>query len=168
MFSTNAGDASKPPGILAGATTVTASGAAAAWAISSDVGALVEAIAQYGGGLTPVIIAAPGQAAALRMWRQESFYEVFASLALPAGTVVAVESSSFVSAVDAVPNFQVSTGVTIYQEDTAPADIVSGGTVATPVKSYFQTDFISLRMTLKASWGLRNPKHVSIVSGVSW
>ena len=92
MFSTDAASAAAPPGILAGATTVTASAASAAWAISLGYRRLVEALAAHGGGLEPVMIAAPGQAAALRMWRQEDFYDVYASLALAPGTVVAVES----------------------------------------------------------------------------
>lgn len=125
MFSTNPRDATHPPRILAGATTVTAAPATGAggWIISSDIGALVQALANHGGALEPVIIAAPAQAAALRMWRQEDFYDVFASLALSAGTVVAVEASSFVSAVDAMPNFSVSSGAIIHEEDTTPADL---------------------------------------------
>src|SRR5262249_54417728 len=38
MFSNNAGDATVPPGILVGATTVTASAATEPWAISTDIG----------------------------------------------------------------------------------------------------------------------------------
>lgn len=170
MFSTNPGDATVPPGILAGATTVNPAPATpGGWIISSDIGALIEALAQNGGGLDPVIIAAPAQAAALRMWRQEDFYAVYPTLALPAATVVAVEASSFVSAVDALPNFSVTTGAILHEEDTTPTDIVSaGGAVAAPVRSFFQTDTIGLKMVMRASWGLRNPAHVSIVSGVSW
>jgi hypothetical protein len=169
MFSTNAGDATKPPGILVGATNVPPTSAAAPWAISSDIGSLVDALARAGGGLEPVIVAAPGQAASLRMWRQESFYEIFASLALPAGTVVAVESSSFVSGLDGIPDFSTSIGATLHMEDTAPADIVgAGGTVAVPVKNLFQEDLIGLKMILRASWGLRNPAHVAIMEGTSW
>jgi HK97 family phage major capsid protein len=46
MFSTNPGDAAHPPGILTGAVSVTPSTSTATWAISSDVGALVGALAQ--------------------------------------------------------------------------------------------------------------------------
>ena len=53
-------------------------------------------------------------------------------------------------------------------EDTTPTDIVSGGVIATPVKSFFQIDAIGLRMILRASWGLRNPAHVAIVENVTW
>jgi hypothetical protein len=168
MFSTNAGDATAPAGILLGATTVPPTAATEPWAISSDIGALVEALALNGGGLEPIIIAAPGQAAALRMWRQQDYYDIAASLALPAGTVVAVEKSSFVSGLDGIPRFETVTGATIHMEDTTPADIVSGGTAASPVKSLFQTNVIGLRMVLNASWGMRNPLHVAVMSGVSW
>jgi hypothetical protein len=169
MFSTNAPSAASPGGILAGATSVTATSASAPWAISSDIGALVDALARAGGGLEPVIIAAPGQAASLRMWRQEDFYDIYASVALPAGTVVAVESSSFVSGLDGMPEFSTATGAAIHMEDTTPADIVGAtGTLAAPVKSLFQTDVLGLRMTLRAAWGLRNPAHVAIMTGTSW
>jgi hypothetical protein len=165
LFSNHAPSSSAPGGILNGATTVAPSGATAVWAISSDIGALVEALANAGGGLEPILIAAPAQAAALRMWRQEDFYEIFASLALPAGTVVAVESSSFVSGLDGIPEFSTSTGATIHMEDTSPVtDLMTG----TPVKSMFQTDVIALKMILRASWGMRNPAHVAVVSGCTW
>ena len=170
MFSTNVGDASHPPGILIGATTVTAAPATGAggWIISSDIGSLVGALATNGGGLEPIIIASPAQAAALKMWRQADFFPILASVALAPGTVVAVEQSSFVSGMDGVPEFDTSKGATIHMEDTTPTDIVAGGVAATPTKSLFQTDVIGLRMILNASWGMRNVKHVAIVSGVSW
>ena len=168
MFSTDAASAIAPAGILAGATSVTASSVAAPWAIGSDVGALVQALAVNGGGLEPVIIAAPAQAAALRMWKQESFYTILASVALPAGTVCAVESSSFVSGLDGVPRFEVRNGATLNFENATPGDIVSGGVPATPVEDLFSTDAIGLKMIMRASWGMRNPAHVSIVEGVSW
>jgi hypothetical protein len=170
MFSTNAGDASHPPGILIGANTVTASTATGAggWIISADIGALVQALATNGAGLEPIIIAAPAQAAALRMWRQADFFPILSSVALPAGTVVAVEASSFVSGLDGLPEFDTSKGATLHMEDTTPTDIVVGGAPATPTKSLFQTDVTGLRMILRASWAMRNQKHVAIVSGVSW
>jgi hypothetical protein len=169
LFSTTAGDATRPAGILVGATTVTPTTATEPWAISSDIGALVQALAVKGGGLEPVLVAAPAQAAALRMWRQQDFYDIYASVALAAGTVVAVESSSFVSGLDGIPEFSTSIGTTLHFENAAPTDI-TGGTPspAVPVKSLFQTDVVGLRMILRASWGMRNPAHVAIVENVTW
>jgi HK97 family phage major capsid protein len=169
MFSTNTPSAAAPGGILAGATSVPPSGATAVWAISSDIGALVDALAPAGGGLEPMIVAAPSQAASLRMWRQQNYYPIFASLALAAGTVVAVESSSFVSGLDGVPEFSTSIGATLHYEDSVPVDIAGpSGTLAVPVRSLFQDDLIGLRMVLRATWGMRNPAHVAVMSGVSW
>jgi hypothetical protein len=168
MFSTTAGDATRPGGILIGANVVTPTVSTTSWAISSDVGALIGAIATAGGGLEPVIIASPAQATALKMWGQEDFYDVLSSVALPAGTVVAVESSSFVSGFDGIPEISTSKAALVHMEDTTPQDIVSGGVAASPEKSYFQTDLVDLRVILRAAWGMRNQKHVAIVQGVSW
>ena len=168
MFSTDAASAVAPPGILTGATTVAPTASASSWAISSDLGALVGALATNGAGLEPVITAAPSQAAALKMWRQADFFPVLASAALAAGTVVAVEQSSFVSGFDGLPEFSTSRGASVHMEDTTPHDIVSGGAASTPVKSLFQTDLVGLKMILRASWAIRNQKHVAIVTGVSW
>jgi hypothetical protein len=111
---------------------------------------LVQALAANGGGLEPVLICAPAQAATLRMWRQADFYDILASVALPAGTVVAVESSSFVSGQDGVPEFSTSKGATLHMEDTAPTDINASAAMAAPTKSLFQTDLVGLKMILRA------------------
>jgi hypothetical protein len=165
MFSTNAGDATHPPGILLDATSVTPSTATDASAISSDIGRLVGALATAGAGLEVVFIAAPAQAAALRFWG----FDVLASLALAAGTIVAVEASSFVSGFEGLPEFSTAIGATLHFDDTSPTDI-TGGTPspATPVKSLFQDNLIGLRMILRASWAMRNPLHVAVMTGVSW
>jgi hypothetical protein len=168
MFSTTTGSATQPDGILVGATTVTPSTDTGISAISADIGALVQALANNGAGLEVVLVAAPAQAAALRMWRQEDFYDVYASLALAAGTVVAVERSSFVSGLDGIPQFSTADAVAVHMEDTAPKDINATGTMAYPVKSLFQVDVYGLKMVLRASWAMRNQKHVSVVSGVTW
>jgi hypothetical protein len=169
MFSTNAPTAASPGGILAGATTVTPTTDTGLPGISKDVGALVQALAQHGAGLEPVLVAAPAQATALRMWGQTDNFDVCASLALAAGTVVAVERSSFVSGLNSVPVFSVSLGAALHFESATPTDITGGSpSPAVPVRSMFQDDLIGLRMILQASWGMRNPAHVAIVSGVSW
>ena len=79
------------------------------------------------------------------MWRQQDFFPILASVALPAGTVVAVESSSFVSGLDGLPEFSTSTGATIHMESATPTDIATARVVATPVKNLFQTDLIGLK-----------------------
>ena len=136
----------QPPGISTNAVTVTASTAGAGWAMSSDIGSLVEGLSSVGAGADPVLIASPHQYASMHTWLSETtkFYPVFASTALPSGTIVAIERSSFVSSYDPVPDFSSSIGSAVHMESATPTDIVAGGTPATPVKSFFQTDVVGL------------------------
>lgn len=121
----------------------------------------------YGAGADPILICAPHQFAALHTWFSEAtkFYPVFGSQALSAGTIVAIERSSFVSAYDPQPEFSLATGATVQMDDSTPAsDLLT----QSPVKSMYQTDLIGLKTVLRVAWGLRNPQHVAIVSGVTW
>lgn len=169
MFST-APEGAQPPGILTNAVSVTASTASAGWALSADIGSLVEGLSSVGAGAEPILVCAPHQYASLHTWTSEAvkFYPTFASTALPAGTVIAIERSSFVSSYDPTPDFSTSIGAAVHFESATPTDIVAGGTPATPVKSMFQDDLIGLKMLLRTAWNLRNPAHVSLVEGVSW
>ena len=58
------------------------------------------------------------------MWKQPDFFPILTSAALAAGTVVAVEQSSFVSGFDGLPEFSTSRGASVHMEDTTPHDIV--------------------------------------------
>jgi hypothetical protein len=172
LFSATAGDATKPGGLLVGVTPIGATGAGAspAEAAAGDIGNLVEALAANHGGKTPLFIAAPKQAAALKLFAGPHFdYPVISSASLAAGTIIAVEMASFVSAWAPEPEFVTVKAATIHMEDVAPADIVGvGGAVAVPVRSLFQVDAIGLRMVLRASWGMRAAGHVQVVTGTNW
>jgi hypothetical protein len=169
MFS-SAPEGAAPPGILSNAVTVTASTASAGWALSADIGSLIEGLSSVGAGAEPILVCAPHQYASLHTWTSEAvrFYPIFCSTALDAGTIVAVERSSFVSSYDPTPEFSTSIGAAVHFEDTVPSDISASGTVATPVKSMFQSDLIGLKMILRTAWALRNSAHVAICEGVSW
>jgi hypothetical protein len=57
----------------------------------------------------------------------------------------------------------------VLHEDTAPLPIVDdSGTPAPGTRSLWQTDAIALRMTLRASYGLRGTGLVQMVQGVTW
>jgi hypothetical protein len=92
MFDAVAGDTVRPAGLLNGISVTTASAASPVLeAMKEDVGALVTKVAAVAGSSPILIVAAPAQAAALKMWRTggEGAYQVFASGALAAGTVIA-------------------------------------------------------------------------------
>jgi hypothetical protein len=167
LFSTSADDGNHPAGILNGVAALTPTTGGGTNGMAGDVKALIAALAAAGGGLHPIIIASPPQATALKIWAGPHFdIPVLPSVALAAGTIVAVEASSFVSGFGAVPEFSTSKVTVLHMEDTSPSDIVSG-TAATPSKSTFQTDAVALKMILHASWGMRAP-HVAWIQNVSW
>jgi hypothetical protein len=165
MFSATAGDVTKPAGLLVGATPITGSAT-----MSADLGKLVGALAANHGGKTPLFVAAPQQATTMKatlgpLWD----YPIVSSASLAAGTVLAIELASFVSAWAPEPEFTTAKAATIHFEDTAPTDI-TGGTPspAVPVRNYFQTDSVGLRTVLRASWGMRANGHVQVATGCTW
>src|SRR5262249_31582737 len=134
------------------------------------VGTLVAAY----GGRDVVLVMNPQQATSLKLLSGPKFdLPVLPSSVVAAGTVIAIEASSFVSGFDSVPEFQTVDAPLFHFEDTSPTDI-TGGTPspAVPVRSPFQVDSIALIMTLKAAWAMRtatpNPVHVAYMANVSW
>jgi hypothetical protein len=167
MLSTTAASTSRPAGLLNNVVAITAA-TAAADAMSKDIGALLSALSTAGGGQQPFFIANPAQAAALKLRAGTNFdYPVRASAALAAGTVVCIESGSFVSGFSPVPEIDVAAASTLHMEDT-PLPIVDGSTKATPVRSAFQTGCRAIRLVLRCAWAMRATGHVQIVNSVSW
>src|SRR5262249_26468568 len=159
-----AGDATRPPGLLAGVTPITPTAGGGTNAMLTDVKALVAALAAAGGGRNAVIVASAVQAASLSIMAGPHFtVPILASSGLPAGTVVVVESSSFVSGFSAIPEFETSGVVMLHMEDTAPADFP-----ASPQKSMWQTDSFALKMVLRCAWGMRAQGHAQYISGATW
>jgi hypothetical protein len=171
IFSADAASSIRPAGILDGIAALTGEAGGGSNAVSKDIGALVGAIASGGTGRNIVFIAAPEQAATLKIWAGPQFdYPILASAALTAGTIIAIEAGSFVSAFDPVPNFNVATGPIIHM-DTTPLAIGTAGsppTVAAPSRSLWQTDCTGLRMILRCSWGLRATGQVAWISATTW
>jgi hypothetical protein len=171
MFSADAAVAgTSPAGLLNGLSPLTAA-AAGVDAAMQDIKHLVEALATAGGGVQPVFIAAPGQAAVLKSRMSGSFdYPVLASGALAADTIIAVEGPSFATAFGAVPRFDVSDSAVLHFEDTSPAPLSTGTgpTVATPIRSLFQEHLTAVKMTLPVSYAMRATGHVQFITGVAW
>jgi hypothetical protein len=166
MFSTTAGDASKPAGLFVGITGQTPTAGGGINAMEADIKNLFTALAAAGGGKTAVIVAAVPQATALKMTVGPQFdVPILASSGMAAATVAVVESASFVSGFSPVPEFRVSDQAIYHAEDTAPADPIMSGT---PVKSLWQTDALALKMDLWAAYGLRAAGHAQFTSPVTW
>src|SRR5262249_31401068 len=112
-----------PAGILQTAPIAATAGGGEA-ALAKDIANLVGALAAAGGGLDPVIVASPAQAAALKVWAGPQFdYPILSSAALAVGTVAMVEASSFVSGFRGTPEIDASRGGVVQMESMTPLQI---------------------------------------------
>lgn len=86
-----------------------------------------------------------------------------------AGRLIAVRTEDLATALGA-PEFEVSNQATIHMEDTSPAAITTGGgpTVASPVRSFFQTDSMGVRMVLDVNWKMIRSGMVQWIDGTSY
>jgi hypothetical protein len=167
LFGTAAATSAKPAGLRVGVTPIATSAATDTHeAMVEDISALIAALAAAGGGTDPVIIAAPGQAAAIAL--RAANYPVLSTPVLPAGAVTAVDAAAFASAFGSDPRFDASVEATVHYNDAAPAQISTGGTVASPVRSAFQQDLLVTKVTLDAAWTMRAPGLVQVVESVGW
>ena len=168
LFGNQPGDGITPGGLLNGVTPIGAAGRVGSVAdtAAEDVGALIAALVANNAGRDPCLAMNPAQAARLKLVAGPKFdTPVLQSNSIPDKTVIAVESSSFVSAFDSVPQFEVADQIAIHMESATPQDPLMGGQ---PVKSLWQVDSIALRMRLWAGWGLRATGHVQVIVGTNW
>lgn len=166
VFSNAAATSARPAGLLNGIAALTATGAGTE-AMGTDIKLLGTAIAPVAGGSRIALIMNATQAItfAMKSYREAPNAVVLAGN-VPAGTVIAVVLNAVVGAVG-VPAFDASTQATLHM-DTAPAAIVSGGTVATPVISTFQSANVAVKMVLDASWVKRSASGVAWMQNVNW
>ena len=168
MFSTTAGDATKPAGLFVGLTPVVATAAPATGfdACGQDLGLLVQDIASRGGGRNPFFVAAPAQATSIRFFAGAQFGDtdlrVAGSVGMPVKSCACIEPESLAFAI-AEPEFAIANVAAVQQEDTTPTDLLT----TSPVKSMYQIDAFALRMVVWAAWAMRAP-HASYMTAVNW
>jgi hypothetical protein len=139
--------------------------------MEKDIAQLVAALDTAGGGANVVFVCSPPQAATLKLRASPKFdYPILTSSALANGTIVAIEASSFVSAFDPIPQFDVSNTTALHMEDTSPAPLTqgTGPTIATPIRSLYQTVCSALKLILPCSWGMRATGHVQVINSANW
>jgi hypothetical protein len=169
MFSSTAGDASRPAGLLVGLSAVTPA-ASGDWAMLTDIEALAGAVAPVSANAPLIFVASPKQAARMKFSTQLRDIEVFSSSALPDKEILCVAANCLISALSPEPKFELSTEATIVM-DTAPAVLGAVGTpnvVGAPARSLFQTDMISLRMSFEMSWALRSTTGLQFITAANW
>jgi hypothetical protein len=167
-FGTQADDGTTPAGLLHGATPITAA-AAGSDAMAEDLANLVGAIGNAGiDANTAVFVCSPREAMLISVKVGSGLFDarVLTTLGLPAKTVACFAPAGIASGWQDAPTIETSKESVIHYESTAPADIVAG-VPATPTKSMFQTDVISIRVRANAAWACAAGA-AQVISGVNW
>jgi len=96
-------------------------------------------------------------------------FTILESTTVPANRLIALRNSDFATAMGDTPEFDVSETATVHMEDTTPLEIVSTTpTSADPVRSFFQTATIGVRMMMDVSWKMRRSGMVSWIDTTQW
>lgn len=173
------GSAVRPAGLLYNVAAVASGyGGGDYQAVIEDINALMAAYDAADASDGIALVMHPAQARKLAMlpgpdgtfgWadRFMSEFTVLRSTHATAGRLIAVRLSDFVTASGDAPQFEMSNTATIHMEDTTPLEIVSTAT-ADPVRSFFQTDSMGLRMVMDVAWKMRRPGMVQWVNGTTW
>ena len=168
-FGTAAEDDAQPAGLLHGVTPLVAA-AAGTDAMIEDLGALTGAIGAASIDTTgAVFICSSREATVIKAKVGPKFdYPVFATLGLPTKTVACFAPAAVASGYQDAPQIETSKTATVHFDDSSPADIVSsGGTVAAPTLSAFQTNLISIRVRARAAWAV-TPGGAQVINSVNW
>jgi hypothetical protein len=168
-FSAGAGDAATPVGLLHGVVPLSASTNTGIVGIGDDLGSLRQAIANSNIDASGVIfVTAPKQATTLSATLFD--YPVLESLAVPAGTIIAIAPDAIAVAADtAPPTVEVTTAAVAQFEDADPLQIVdSGGVLAAGTRSLFQHDLIGIKIRCALTWASIAPGAVQMIQNVAW
>lgn len=183
LLDATASSTARPAGLLNGVTTVGVGyGGGDYQAVVEDFKALLAPFYTANGADNITVIMHPAQALALSMmpgpgdgrfgWAEPlmSRLTVIESTYATSGRLIALRNSDFATALGDAPEFDISEQATVHMEDTTPLEIVSGTGPATadPVRSFFQTATIGVRMLMDVSWTMRRSGMVQWVNGTTW
>lgn len=182
LLDATGGDSIRPAGLLNGvAATASGYGGGDHVAVKEDFKALLAPFisANAADGITVIMNPAQGLSISLMDgptnnagWFSEiaKRVNIVESTHATAGRLVAIRSADFATALGDMPEFEMSNQATIHMEDTSPAEIVSatGPATANPVRSFWQTDSMGVRMVMDVSWKMARTGMVSWIDGTSY
>jgi hypothetical protein len=184
IIDATAASSSRPAGLLNGVSAAASGyGGGDYQAVVADLKALLAPFysANASDGIT--VLMNPAQGLALAMmpgpgpagefgWAQPltDRLNIIESTTVPANRLIALRNSDFATAMGDQPEFDVSEQATVHMEDTTPLEIVSNasGTMADPVRSFFQTATIGVRMLMDISWKMRRSGMVQWIDTTTW
>lgn len=179
-----AASTARPAGLLNGlAAVATGYGGGDYQAVVADLKALLAPFYAANAGDNITVLMNPAQGLSLSMmpgpgsagefgWSGPltARLNIIESTNVTAGRLIAIRNSDFATALGDAPDFDISEQATVHMEDTTPLEIVSGTgpTTADPVRSFFQTATIGVRMLMDVSWKMRRAGMVQWIDGTSW
>jgi hypothetical protein len=170
LFGAGAGDETTPQGLLHNVTPIGASTETDSYtAMVSDIGALVGAVSVVGGPIALIVNTARALMMPL-MSRGGMMPTILASPVIDVDSVTAVATDGLASALSPAIDIASSREAAVHM-DTAPTGISTPGspaTIASPVRTIYQTDSIATRLILVADWAVRHASTVAVVNGVTW
>ena len=127
----------------------------------ADLSALAGAIGTATTGLT--FVAHPTQANAIKLRRGSLMTtDVWSTLGVAPGTVIALDPLAFASAFGSEPEFSVSKETLLHMSD------VPAALLANPSASLFQSDLIATQLRLRCAWAWRVAGAVAWVASTTW
>jgi hypothetical protein len=76
--------------------------------------------------------------------------------------IICVALPAFLSAVEGPPRIDATGEAVVHEESALPAVDISGGVMAAPLRSLYQSDTVGLKLIWRVSWALRDSR------GVAW
>jgi HK97 family phage major capsid protein/HK97 family phage prohead protease len=181
IIDATAAGATRPAGLLNGVSaTAVGYGGADYVAVLEDIAALMAPFDTANASNGLALIMHPAQARKLAMmpgpdgtfgWASEflSEFTIIRSTHATANRLIAVRLTDFCTATGDAPQFEMSNTATIHMEDTTPLEIVDASeTEAGPVRSFFQTDTMGIRMIMDVAWKMKRSGMVRWIDGTTW
>ena len=189
LLDANPATAVRPAGLRNGVSTLTPTAGGGFAAVIGDLKQLVGALMTptLGNVRSPVWLMPPALAVALSLtpttsgdnlpFRDEIGrgmllgWPTIVSASVTADTIYLIDAADFATVTGDEPRFDVSDSATVHMEDTTPLPIATTGTpnvVAAPVRSFWQTDTLGIRMLMQMNWAMLRPGMVSYITSPTW
>jgi len=182
LLDATAADAARPAGLLNGVSAAASGyGGGDFAAVVADFKALLAPFYSANAADNITVIMNPAQGLSMGMmpdpmgnfgWASAitKRLTILESTHATANRLIAIRNSDFATAIGDAPDFDISEQATVHMEDTTPLEIVSGTgpTTADPVRSFFQTATIGVRMLMDVSWKMRRTGMVQWIDTTTW
>lgn len=182
LLDATASSSARPAGLLNGVSAAaTGYGGGDHIAVKEDFKALLSPFITANAADNITVIMNPAQALSIAMmdgpdnnsgWFSgiSSRVNIVESTYATAGRLIAIRNSDFYTALGDAPEFDINETATVHMEDTTPLEIVSGTgpTTADPVRSFYQTATVGVRMLMDVSWVMGRPSMVSWIDTTSY